>query len=285
MAFEMRDIQFTGFDAVEVVTDTLRLVLVTGAGPRVAFLGRRDSDANVLFWAPPSAQRADWTLLGGHRVWLSRPFADESEDTYAADNDPCEVEKGEDWVMATAPIHPFTKLKRGIKVRVIDNDTFEVTNLVTNAGDLIYSGGAWSPTCICPDGKILRIPLGEDNVTWDLVKIVIPRIFAGNTVKINDPQVTFTDDCMEIRSQGHVTKRCACAPKGEVSMEWPEEKLLFTKKSTYLPDAHYPVEGCNVALFVGEDNWMGELETFGPERAIRPGETATNTEVWTVKNI
>ena len=285
MEFEMNDIRFGEYRAVELLTETTRLVLVTEVGPRIAFFGPRDTGKNVLFWNPPASERGDWHIYGGHRVWLSRPFGDESEDTYTGDNAPCEVTKGADWVQATAPVEKFTRTQRAIRVRFLKDNVFEVTNLIKNAGDLIYSGGVWNPTCIEPDGKIIRIPLGEKDVTWDLVKVVIPRVFCGNTLKLNDPQVTFTEDTLEIRSQGHVTKRCVCAPQGLISMEWPEEKLLFTKHSEFNRDAHYPVGGCNIAAFVGEDNWMGELETFGPERAIRPGETAENRETWTLTRL
>lgn len=277
---------FDGFESVTVRTERARLVLVTGAGPRIAFFGRPDGEKNALYWNRDGMVRGDWRLLGGHRVWLTRPMADESEDTYAEDSRPCrlEMEIGDGEVCATAPPHPFTQLERGIRVRVLGENCFEVTNFIKNTGPLVYSGGVWSPTCINPRGKVIRVPLGEEGATWDMVHIVIPRVFAGNTATVEDSQVTFEGNEMVVRSQGRLTKRCAGAPRGEVSMEWPEEGLVFTKKAEYVRGGRYPLGGCNVAVFIGENDWMGELETFGAEQTVRPGETICNREIWKLED-
>lgn len=277
---------FDGLDAVTLYTDRMKMVLVTGAGPRIAYLGvleeGRARDKNLLYWNRDGMVRGDWSLMGGHRVWLTRPLADESEDTYAGDGEPCAVVMEDACVTVTAPPHPFTRLERGIRVRVLDDMAFEVTNRITNTGALVYSGGVWSPTCINPQEKIIRIPLGEEGASWDMVRIVIPRVFAGNVTTVEDPQVTFEGNDMVVRSHGHVTKRCVSAPRGIISMEWPKEGLVFTKQADYVRDGNYPLGGCNVAVFIGENDWMGELETFGREQTVRPGETIENREVWTV---
>lgn len=282
---QIEKVVFDGLEAVALVTACVKMVIVVECGPRIAYFGEKEEAKNLLYWDKAGAEHGTWRLMGGHRVWLTRPYADESEDTYAEDNAPCKLELGENRIRVTAPAHPFTKMERGMEIRVIDDQTFQVVNFVKNAGDLIYSGGVWSPTCINPAGKVIRVPLGEDNVTWDLVKIVIPRIFAGNTVPVNDPQVTFTEREMIVKSRGILTKRCVTAPQGKISMEWPEEGIVFEKCSRYIRDGKYPLDGCNIAVFIGQDNWMGELETFGREQGIRPGETIFNEEQWTLRKI
>jgi hypothetical protein len=273
---------FDGFEAVEISTSQWKMIMVTECGPRIAFLGKLDGE-NILYWDKDGASKENWKLYGGHRVWITRPYADESEDTYMEDNAPCEVEIAENSVIATANPHDFTKLSRGIKVEVLSDDTFKVTNIIKNDGSLIYSGGVWSPTCINPEGKKIYVDLGEDDTTWDIVKIIIPRKFAGNEVRINDEQITFTDDQMILTPKGVLTKRCVCAPKGRVYMNWAEKNITFTKQVSYNRNGRYPLDGCNVAVFLGDDNWMAEMETFGEEQVIRPGEIITNEEVWTVK--
>lgn len=270
---------FDGFEALEVVTKKIHLVLVTECGPRVAFFGKPKGE-NILYWDKDGPNRGDWKIYGGHRVWLTRPFADESEDTYLADNDPCDIEVGEDYVIATAPPHPMNRLSRGMKVEVLTEDTIKVTSFIRNDSNMIYSGGVWTPTCINPEGKTIHVKLGEDNTTWDIVKIVIPRVYGGDEVKINDPQVTFTEDEMIVKPSGTLTKRCVSSPKGEIYTCWPKENLTFTKKVKYIRDARYPLDGCNMAVYVGKDNWMAEMETYGVEQSIRPGETIENEETW-----
>lgn len=276
---------FDGLAALDCRTERLHLILVTEVGPRIAWLSFDGGEENLLFWKKDSCTSGEWTLYGGHRVWLTRPLADESQDTYAGDNEPCAVSMGEDWVRAVAPAHPFTKLERGLRIEEQPGACVKVTGFVRNAGSLIYSGGVWTPTCIDPTDRELRIPLGEDDVTWDVVKVVIPRIFAGNEVRLDDEQVTFEGRDLVVRSRGHVTKRCAAAPKGRVEMICPRQKIRFCKTAVWHRDGRYPLDGCNVALFVGENNWMGELETYGRERSIHPGETLEHTETWTLERL
>ncbi|MCG8484987.1 MAG: hypothetical protein MJA31_16865, partial [Clostridia bacterium] len=95
-----------------------------------------------------------------------------------------------------------------------------------------------------------------------------------------DPQVTFSEDEMIVKPMGTLTKRCVSSPKGEIYTRWSKENLIFTKKVTYKRDGRYPLDGCNMAVYVGKDNWMAEMETYGEEQSIRPGETILNEETW-----
>jgi hypothetical protein len=275
---------FDGIESVEIITNKIRMVIVREYGPRIAFFGTVDGD-NLLYWDADGIKYGDWKLYGGHRVWITRPGADESEDAYLADNDRCEVEIRENGVTITAPPHPIMKIQRGIDVEVVGEDELQVTNFIRNTGSMLYSGGVWSPTCTNPEGgKIYGIPLGDDSLTWDIVKIIIPRRFAGNTVKIDDPQITFNSSYMIINPTGVVTKRAVYAPKGKIAMTWPEKNLSFIKSSTCKRDGNYPLDGCNVAVFVGNDNFMVEMETFGEEQTLLPNETMKNIENWKLLN-
>ncbi len=275
----MNDIIFDGLQAREIIDDYWRMVIVTQCGPRIAFLGRKDSE-NILYWDKTGIIRDQWHLMGGHRVWITRPMADESEDTYQDDNTECAVEAIENGLIVTAPAHPYHQLERGMRIEWLAQGHYRITNFVKNTGSLIYSGGVWSPTCINPEGKVFRIPLGEDDVTWDIVKIVIPRVFAGNQLRLDDPQVCFDDNTMVVTPMGEVCKRCVCAPKGTIQMTWADKRITFSKTSDYTKGGRYPLDGCNLAVFIGKDNWMAEMESFGVEQSIIPNQTIFNTEVW-----
>src|SRR5829696_5072986 len=93
-----------GLAAVELVDRGVRLVIVHQVGPRIAWFGKRD---NLLFWDTKGIhRRGDWRLRGGHRLWMTRPLADESEETYCADNAPCRVQRLADGVRVMAPPDP-----------------------------------------------------------------------------------------------------------------------------------------------------------------------------------
>lgn len=269
---------FDGIDGWEAVSGPWRMVALSGVGPRIAFLGV--GEENLLYWQKDGVIRGEWHLHGGHRVWLTRPMADESEDTYLSDNQPCDVQVDGSVLTLTAPAHPVHHLERGMRIEALEEGRFRVTNFVRNAGDLIYSGGVWSPTCVVPDGRELCIPLGDESAAWDVVKVVIPRVFAGNVSRLDDPQVTFEGSELIVRPNGDVCKRCAWAPKGMVELRWPARRIRFRKTAVVERFGRYPLDGCNVAVFNGKDNWMAELETFGPEQSIVPGQTIEHQELW-----
>ena len=276
---EARAIHFDGFDAIEIVTAEAKLIVVTGMGPRIAFWGQPDGE-NLLYWENNDLGREEWRLLGGHRVWVTRPGADEAEDAYAADNAPCEVEIKDDGVRVIGGIHPLLKIQRGLDIHQLTEDSFQVTSFLKNEGPMLYSGGVWAPTCIDPTGgKEFGIVLGDRDLTWDLVKIVIPRSFAGHSARVNDPQISYNEDFMIIRPEGVESKRMVMAPHGVVAMTWPGKSLSFVKKSIFNPQGQYPM-GCNLAVYIGPDNFMVEMESYGAEQTVLPGQTISNYEVW-----
>lgn len=275
----MQPIVFDGLSGIEISTSKVRLVVVTELGPRIAFLGRPGGD-NLLYWKNDDLGYDRWRLLGGHRVWVTRPGADESEDAYASDNEPCQVRILENGLEVTGSLHPVLKTKRGLRLEVIGETSVRVTSFLTNCSPFLYSGGVWAPTCIDPaGGKEFAIPLGDKSSSWDLIKIIIPRKFASHTAPVNDPQISYNNDFMIVRPQGIETKRMVMAPLGLVAMTWAQKDISFIKHSPFNPHGIYP-HGCNLAIYNSPGNMMFEMETYGQEQTILPGETIENREIW-----
>jgi hypothetical protein len=273
------EITFDGLAALELVTPQAKMVLITGTGPRIAFWGQLDGD-NLLYWDKAAIERNEWKLMGGHRVWITRPLADEAEDTYRPDNDPCEVVTTGDSVQATSPVDPVMGIRRGIRVRALSDDTFEVVSLLENGGPMIYSGGVWAPTCIAdPGSKEFGILLGDRAESWDLITLVIPRAWGGHTSLINDPQIMFTEDFLVVKPARIEMKRAVMAPHGMVVMTSHQLNLSFVKQAPYLPLAQYPLM-CNLAVYNGPDNLLFEMETYGPQQTILPGHIIEHVETW-----
>lgn len=276
---EIKPVSFSGLEAVELETPQARMVVVTGMGPRIAFWGRPQGE-NLLYWQRDDIGRQGWILLGGHRVWMTRPGADESEDAYAPDNEPCEVRRLKNGVRVTGGLHPFLNIRRGIEVVQQSDSSFKVTSFLTNEGPMLYSGGVWGPTCINPaGGKEFGILLGDRQLTWDVVKVVIPRKFAGHISLVADPQISWSEDYMVCRPTGIESKRMVMAPHGMIAMTWPEQSLSFVKHSLYNPRGQYPF-GCNLALYAGPDNFMVEMESYGAQQTVLPGQTVVLEESW-----
>ena len=272
-------IELDVLDALEISTADLRIVVVTSIGPRIAHFGQ-PGKPNLLYWKNNQLGREGWQLYGGHRVWVTRPGADESEDAYRPDNEPCEVVIQQDGVSITGPVDPVLRIQRGLHIREITSNTLEVTASIKNQGPMLYSGGVWSPTCIDPSGgKEFAVPLGDRRQTWDTITLVIPRSFAGHSSLVNDPQVTFNEDFMIVRPVGVELKRMVRAPLGIVAMTWPTGHVSFIKHASFNALGQYPLQ-CNIAVYNGPENFMFEMETYGVEQPVQPGQTITNRETW-----
>ncbi|HLL25536.1 MAG TPA: hypothetical protein VK427_25540 [Kofleriaceae bacterium] len=275
---KITDVDHAGHAAVELVDGRTRMRIVHDVGPRIAFFGRRD---NLLYWDDEGAhRRGEWRLYGGHRFWIARPGADESEETYAPDNEPCRVRKLADGVAITAPVDAM-KIEKTLVVRAREG-VWTVEHRLRNASDMLWAGGAWGLTATKPRRSTrYRIPLDGGEPGWDVVTVVIPRSWGGgHTSRIADPQFTFTDDALEFRSRGVEGKRMVYAPRG--TLEMSDERGTFTKSARAQPGGTYPY-GANLAAYLAPRSFMVELETMSTALTLLPGRTVAHAETWTFR--
>jgi hypothetical protein len=287
MSIQIRNTAFDGLAAVEIKTSRARMVIVTEIGPRIAhlsFVRGKAETRNLLFWdSPKKYKRGEWLLRGGHRVWGARPLADESEECYAADHAACKLRVTPKGISVTSNKMDAYGVRKKISVRVLDDATFSVESAVTSVTDMLWSGGAWSLTATLPQkGCTYGVPLG-DGSDWDLFAIVIPKAWGGHGAPVNDPAVTFTEDNLIFTPGGRETKRMIQAPQGIMGMTDAVERVSFLKHSPWERDGRYPMN-CNLAFYNGPGNFMTEMESMGPERTLKPGETARNTETWALRD-
>ena len=279
----VKKVKFGNFDAVELTTLKIKLIAVYSIGPRIAFFGKPDGD-NLLLWEPEKYKRNDWNLRGGHRVWLTRPGADENEETYAVDNDPCDLEINDNGFRIIQPVDNANQTQRGFEVKITDEDKLQVDNFVINAGDMLFSAGIWALTCTMV-GKHTQyvIPVGDDS-SWDCFSMVMFKTWAGHNGNIDDEQISFQDDLLLINPKGNENKRMLQAHKGIIARNDPDDDTCFAKKAEFDPEnIHAYPAGCNMAFYIGPDNFMVEMETMAKEKTIKPGNSAHNIEIWTLK--
>lgn len=268
-----------GLDAVSLKTGQLELVAVSQFGPRIASLSLPGGE-NLLLWEPGKYFRDDWELRGGHRVWMTRPGADECEDTYALDNDPCEVELFDNGFRVTGPKNPSNCTRRGIEVRVVGENKLTVDNFCINTGEMLYSGGLWALTCTVPgEGTRYGVPIG-DGSCWDAFTMVAFREWGGHGAGgFNDPQVTVGGDMVLLDPVGVENKRMIQSHHGVIAMSDPSRNLTFAKKIGFDSAGQYPLN-TNIAFYIGPDNFMVEMETMGPESTLKPGAEIHHVETW-----
>ncbi len=273
------DTEFKGSKAIEIRTSSLIMTIVIDYGPRIAAFGR-PGGSNLLFWDDAGERaRGEWRLRGGHRVWVTRPYADESMECYTPDNRACEVLHADDSVIITGSADPVYQIRRGIRIQALTDEKVMVDNFCTNTGAMLWSGGIWALTCTDPaGGKTYGVPLG-DGSAWDAFSVAHFKKWAGAAARVNDPQVVFTEDICLIRPDGVTAKKALEARQGIIGCHVPEEKISFFKKMAYDKNARYPMN-CNIAFYIGAGNFMVEMETMGGETTLAPGETVLHEELW-----
>jgi hypothetical protein len=271
---------FDGHAAFELVERRTRLVVVHSIGPRIAFFGRAGG-ANLLYWDETRAQaRGDWRLYGGHRMWIARTGADESEETYAPDNAPCRVKRIANGIRVTAPLDA-SRIEKTIAIRARDGE-WTIDHVLRNASDMLWAGGVWALTATRPlRSTRYEVPLDGGDPRWDVISIVIPRRWGGShTTRIADPQFTLTDDALAFRARGVEGKRLAYAPRGTLTMA--DQRGLFTKVARVVDGGAYPY-GANIAAYLAPKSVMVELETMSPAQTLRPAQVQHHVETWTLR--
>lgn len=279
-----------GFAAVELTTPALRLVAVHGTGPRLAWLSLPQGE-NLLLWdeaqppkygREPEAKRP-WTLRGGHRVWTARFGADEDEQTYANDDGAGTCETRADGFTVTGAPCGETRTQRSIRVRLLRDDRLEVVNRIENRSNMLLGCGLWGLTCTRPSAECRYVvPLG-DGSSWDTATITVFRRWAGHgTDSFREEQGGLEDDAYVIIPKGRETKRMVQTPAGAIALVDRARDLTFAIRAPYERGAQYPA-GANIALYVGPQNFMVEMETMGPFAVVKPGEALEHRQEWTLQ--
>lgn len=282
-----------GKEAYIITTKALEAVVLTGSGPRLMEL-RRPGGENLLFVDGDERHRVEWFLRGGGRVWVYRdPLADEAEETYAPDNQPCEVEVWDGGVklkMEGDGTYEATRLiarepgdrNYGIQ-RIMEiqgghlTDGLDAVIKVRNTSDMMWSGGLWWLLCTNPKDKAYFIPLGSGHKDWDGFSMRVPMKWAGHTSPVDDEQISMSDQYMLLRPGGTESKRMLEVPRGWMACQAVNQGCTLFLMTNYDRYLTYPHGKCNAAFYVGPDNFMVEMELMGPHIHLGPGETMEMT--------
>lgn len=261
-------------------TSALSLEVTLEFGPRIRHLSR-PGKGNLLFWDQPGKlARGAWKLRGGHRIWVGRPMADEAEETYAEDNSPVQITKEVDGFAVRGAVHPVTRLSRGFRVSVVAPHHLRLTHFAVNESDMLSSGLLWPLTCTlpAPNTKYL-VPMGNGS-SWDTFTMVHFRKWSDHGQgHFEDNQFVVGRDLLEVTPKGFETKRMFRGDRGIFAMNDPSRESLFIKKAMPVALGLHPKD-CNLACYIGPDNFMVEMESMGPETPIPPGGRISWDEDW-----
>lgn len=269
--------------AFKIFNDTVELVVSTEVGPRILFYGFRGEENEFHEVLEHSGRGGDqaFRVYGGHRLWVSPEVAR----TYYPDNFPVSIRRRNQSFIFTAPPEsapPGTNLQKEIEIKLAEaGSRVTVTHRIRNLGGKATKMAPWALSVMAGGGKAilplpLRAPISADRLLpegviaiWCYTDLADPRWRIG-TKYIQLHQVK--DSASEFKEQmGGIFN-----PLGWGA--YFRSDHLFLKKATVVTGAKYPDFGCNFEVYTDGDSL--ELETLGPLRNLKPGDTAEHTEHW-----
>lgn len=254
-------IKWKNWDAVKCSVGQATLIAGVSAGPRILSFHYNNGE-NILYEDHTGFGVGEWLMYGGHRFTI----APENEDSYYADNAPCEVKLDSSAVRISAR-QRFNGLLLSLVIRPSLQEGFYIDHVLQNNGLLNWQGALWAITCVprshtlsgaCQTAHIHFWP-GSDTSKWKLNngKVHVKTgNFRGKIGWYNNPPVL-----------------TALSPQGE-----------FTISS---PDATVPAlcvdNGSNSEIFVCS-HWA-ELETLSEKFLVSPGAWVSHRQHWQFKPV
>jgi hypothetical protein len=269
--------------AFRIYNDTVQLVVLTEVGPRILFFGFQGGE-NEFHEVPEHAgKRGDQTfrVYGGHRLWV----APEIPRTYYPDNAPVAMRRQHDAFVFTAPSEtasPGANLQKEIEIKLAETGArVTITHRIRNLGAEPAEMAPWALSMMAAGGMaILPLPPRAPISTERLLPEGVLALWCYTDLA--DPRLNIGTHYIQLRQASD------CAGKFKEQMigifnplgwgAYFRKGHLFVKKAQVEKNAKYPDFGCNFEIFT--DTHSLELETLGPLRSLRPGDTAEHTEHW-----
>ena len=252
----------------------IEAIVTADVGPRVirlGFVGGRNEFSEV----PEHTQQTpygEWRMYGGHRLWHAPEATPRS---YYPDNDPLEVEVGEEYVHVLQPVEPPTGIRKSMKVTLTDG-SFEVEHGLTNEGLWPIELAPWAISVMAPGGVAL-LPQATahdpDNLLPNRALTLWPY------TDLRDRRLQMGKDLIRLHQDAGAPGPIKVGLNNDTGYAaYFNRAHLFLKRFAVDPLAIYPDNGSTVESYT--DQRMLELETLGALALLESGESAYHTERW-----
>ena len=281
MSLSIEKTNFRGWpNSYRISNGTVEAIVTSDVGPRVmryGFVGGqnffKEFDAQM-----GKSGEAEWQPRGGHRVWIA---PEDPVRSYAPDNDAVDIAIDSGVLTATQPVEPLTGLEKQITVKMEAAGTaVEVIHRIKNADVSSCDIAPWVLTMMAQGGAGIHgfpprgthpemLAPANPLVMWAFTNLADPRwrVLQKYLVLLQDPKNSVPQ---KLGSFNCHTWGCYLL-NGEV----------FMKQTRAEADpALYPDLGCSFETFTNAD--FLELETLGPLATLRPGDSVTHTERWSL---
>jgi hypothetical protein len=269
--------------AFRISNDTVQLIVLTEVGPRILFFGFQGEENEFHDASEASRQSSNqgFKVYGGHRLWVSPEVAR----TYYPDNVPVSVRSKDDAFVFTAPPEsapPGTNLQKEIEIKLAETGTgVTVTHRILNLGEESTEMAPWALSVMAGGGRAIlpfapKAPLSTSRLLPEGV------LTLWSYTDLADPRWRIGTKYLQLRQEKNSASRFKEQMAGIFNPSgWGayfRSGHLFMKKAHVEAGAKYPDYGCNFEIYTDQNSL--ELETLGPLRDLKPGETAEHIEHW-----
>jgi hypothetical protein len=273
-------IQYGGWENnLRLTNGKIELVVTLDIGPRVIRLGEIGGKNlfNEFTEQLGKSGETDWQIRGGHRFWHAPEAIPR---TYILDNYPVEFEQLNELSLR---VMPATETENGIQKQIdlaMDKSERKVTltHRMTNIGRWEIELAPWALSVMAKGGRAI-MPLPKKQPHFERPNPAYSLTFWSYT-DLTDPRLKFGTKYITI---DHAKAQGPSKWGMNIEAEWVGymvQGTLFVKTFEFDAKAVYPDNGCNFETY-SDENIM-ELETLGPMRKLRPGESLEHVETWRV---
>ena len=276
----MEVVPYAGWnDCIRLSNDSVELIVTKEVGPRVLRYGFLGGPNEFVEYADQLGLRGgnQYRSYGGHRLWVAPETAGWTDHP---DNLPVMVSETDDGMCFTPPREEGTGLQKSIIISLPSTGpTVTVRHTLTNVTDEPIMCALWALSVMAPGGTAIIpherfIPHGE--------KVLPARpMVLWHYADMTDPRWTWGKKFVRLRQSIDATtpqKFGVLTTDGWAA--YANDGRIFLKHFPYDPAASYPDYGCNAEIFTNKK--MLEVESLGPMGPLRPGETRSHTEQWTL---
>ena len=284
MAIQTDAVEYRGWGkVVRIANGSTQLLVLTAVGPRILSYGFAGGENQLHEFDEHCSLTADGQFhsYAGHRLWVSP----EVERTYYPDNFPVHVTPiagGARFVAPAESTSPGTGLQKEMEVRLTREGTHVmVVHRITNRSAVATEMAPWALTVMEAGGRAIlpfapRQAMSKQHLLpegvmalWSYTDLADARWRLGTrylqlTTEVST-QARFREQMIGIYN-----------PSGWAA--YFRSGHLFVKRAAVEAGKTYPDFGCNFETYT-EPGFL-ELETLGPLRTLKPGESAEHTEHW-----
>jgi len=278
---KVEKVEYKGWrNCYRVSNGEVELIVTSDVGPRVirfGFVGGQNLFKEFTEQLGSSGEDK-FQLRGGDRVWKA---PEDPVATWAPDNVPVEISVTGNGLIARAPVEPLTHLRKELEIRMADRGTnVTVVHRVTNESLFPLEYSAWALTMMAPGGVAISgfPPRGKHPANLEATNPLVMWAYTN----LADKRWTFTKKYLALRQDPNNSEAQKLGLFNPHT--WGAYVLngeVFIKQAAGDAHASYPDFGCSFETFT--NNEFLELETLSPLKKVAPGETAEQTEHWTLR--